>query len=64
MRHLDDIEQRHRRDRWTDAFFIFAAAVLTAISIGSVGGLGARSAEPTWSVTVIESNLEIGPPAR
>jgi hypothetical protein len=62
MRHLDNIQLRHRRDRWTDALFILAAAVLTAISIGSVAV--PKSPERPWSVMVIESNLEIGTPGR
>ena len=36
MSNLNEIKQRHGRDRWKDAVFIAAAVLLTAVSIGSV----------------------------
>lgn len=62
MGNLNEIAHRHGRDRWKDALFIIAAVLLTAVSIGSVTSKAAgKPAEvPTGSVTVIESNLEIG----
>ena len=57
----DTIAHRHGRDRWKDAVFIGAALLLTALSIGSVTSKAAgKSTEHQWSVTVVESNLEIG----
>ncbi len=75
MGNLTDIARRHLRDRWRDALFIGAAVLLTALSIGSVtskaagrGGDGVsastttfgKDADHEWSITVIQSNLEIG----
>jgi len=57
MSHLIEIEERHRPDRWRDAIFIVGALLLTALSIGS---LTTKAAGPAWTVTVIESGLEIG----
>ena len=36
MSNLNDIEQRHKPDRWRDALFIGAAVLLTALALGSV----------------------------
>lgn len=57
MSHLAQIEERHRPDHWRDIIFIVGALLLTALSIGS---LTTKAAGPVWSVTVIESGLEIG----
>ena len=57
MSHLIQIEERHRSDRWRDTIFIVGALLLTALSIGS---LTTKAAGPVWTVTVIESGLEIG----
>ena len=57
MSHLTQIEERHRPDRWRDMIFIVGALLLTALSIGS---LTTKAAGPAWTVTVIESGLEIG----
>jgi len=57
---LKTIEQRHGRDGWKDALFIGVAVLLTALSIGAVTSKAAgKPTEHKWSVTVIESNLEI-----
>jgi hypothetical protein len=56
MSHLNQIEERHRPDRRRDIMFIVGALLLTALSIGS---LTTKAAGPAWSVTVIESGLEI-----
>jgi hypothetical protein len=66
MSHLTWIAERHRPDRWRDVIFIVGALLLTALSIGSLtsGSLTSKAAGPVverpWSVTVIESGLEIG----
>ena len=61
MGNLNEIPQRHRRDRWKDAVFVFAAVLLTALSIASVTSKAAgKPHQPQGKVTVIESNLEIG----
>jgi len=57
MSHLTQIEERHRPDRRRDMIFIVGALLLTALSIGS---LTTKAAGPAWTVTVIESSLEIG----
>ncbi len=64
MSNLADITRRHRGDRWRDALFVslgVAATVLvTALSIGSATSKAAgKEPDRPWSVTVIESNLEI-----
>lgn len=62
MSHLNRIAARHRPDRWTDTLFIMAAVLLAALSIGS---LTSKAAGPppdhAWTLTVLESNLEVGP---
>ena len=58
MSHLTQIEERHRPDRWRDMIFIVGALLLTALSVGSLTTKAA--AGPAWTVTVIESGLEIG----
>lgn len=63
MSNLNEIKQRHGRDRWKDAVFIAAAVLLTALSIGSVTSKAAgKPHEHQWKVTVIDpaNNLEIG----
>lgn len=59
MSTLKEIAHRHGRDRWKDALFIGAALLLTALSIGSVTSKAAGSNTTKWTVTVVESNLEI-----
>ena len=60
MTRLNEIEERHRPDRWTDIIFIVGALLLTALSIGS---LTTKAAGPVgdrpWTLTVLESNLEV-----
>lgn len=61
MSYLARIEDRHRPDRWRDTIFIVGALLLTALSIGSLTSKAAgRVVQRTWTVTVIESGLEIG----
>jgi hypothetical protein len=61
MSNLNEIANRHGRDRWKDALFIAAAVLLTALSLGSLTSKAAgKPHENEWKVTVIESNLEIG----
>ena len=57
MSHLNQIAARHRPDLWTDILFIVGAVLLTALSIGSITS---KAAGPVWTVTVLESNLEVG----
>jgi len=62
MSYLAQIEERHRPDHWRDMIFIVGALLLTALSVGSLTSQAAgRAAEHPWSVTVIESGLEIVP---
>jgi len=56
MTYLHEIEERHRPDRWTDIIFIVGAVLLTALSIGS---LTSKAAGPVWTLTVLESGLEV-----
>jgi hypothetical protein len=64
MSNLNEIKQRHGRDRWKDAVFIAAAVLLTAVSIGSVTskGTAGKPTDRTWSVKVVDpaSHIEIG----
>lgn len=61
MSNLTRIEERHRPDRWRDMIFIVGALLLVALSIGSLTSKAAgRVAERAWTVTVVESGLEIG----
>lgn len=61
MGNLNEIAHRHGRDRWKDALFVLAAVLLIAVSIGAVTSKAAgKPTEFKGSVTVIESNLEIG----
>jgi hypothetical protein len=61
MSNLNEIQNRHGRDRWKDAIFILAAVLLTAVSIGAVTSQAAgKGPERRGTVTVIESDLEIG----
>jgi len=60
MRNLTEIEHRHGLDRWKDAGFIVAAAMLIALSVGSVSSKAAgKPIKHTWEVTVIESPFEV-----
>lgn len=60
MSNLQRIEQRHRPDVWRDIIFIAGAALLTALSVGSLTSKAAGAVhEHQWTLTVIESNLEV-----
>lgn len=62
MSNLQRIEQRHRRDRWRDIAFVATAILLTALAIGAFTTKAAGSvAEHKWSLTVLESEVEVGP---
>ena len=61
MSHLNRIATRHRPDRWTDIIFIMTAVLLAALSIGSLTSKAAGPVpEHEWTLTVFESNLEVG----
>ena len=61
MSNLQLIEQRHRPDRWRDIIFVLGAALLAALSIGSLTTKAAGSVSVRqWTLTVLESNLEVG----
>ncbi len=56
MDNLNEITERHGRDRWKDAVFITLAVLLAAISIGSVTTkVAGHPSERQWSVTVVEN---------
>lgn len=60
MSNLQQIEKRHRPDRWRDILFVAAALLLTALSIGSLTSKAVGSvAEHTWTLTVLESNVAV-----
>ena len=64
MGNLNEIKERHGRDRLKDAGFIAAALLLTALAIGSVtskaaGKPGQSQFAGRDHVTVFESGLEI-----
>ena len=55
MGDLNEIKNRHGRDRIKDALFICAALVLTAVSIGSVTSKAAgKPRDHHWSVKVVD----------
>ena len=61
MSNLQRIEQRHRPDGWRDIIFVLGAALLAALSIGSLTSKAVGSVSTHhWTLTVLESNLEIG----
>jgi hypothetical protein len=60
MSNLHLIAQRHRPDRWSDMIFLAGAVLLTVLSIGSLTSRAVGSVtEHHWTVTVLESNLEV-----
>ena len=60
MRTLQQIEQRHRPDRWRDVIFVAAAVLLTALSIGALTSKAAGSVtQRQWTLTVLEGNVEV-----
>lgn len=63
MSNLNQITDRHSKDRVKDVLFILTAVLLTALSIGSVTSQAEGKPHEhhlQGKVTVIESNLEIG----
>jgi hypothetical protein len=56
---MNQIENRHKRDSWRDVMFIGAAVLLIALSIGAVSKVSGKPFEKQWTVTVVESNLEV-----
>lgn len=62
MSNLQRIEQRHRPDTWRDIIFIAGAALLAALSVGSLTSKAAGAVhERQWAVTVLESAVEVAP---
>jgi hypothetical protein len=60
MSNLQSIAQRHRPDVWRDMIFIAGAALLTALSVGSLTSRDAGAVhEHQWTLTVIEGTLEV-----
>jgi hypothetical protein len=60
MSNLQRIEQRHRTDRRGDLIFLAAAALLAALSIGSLTSKAVGSVHPReWTLVVLESGLEV-----
>jgi hypothetical protein len=58
---LNEIAQRHGKDRWNDALFIGAAVLLTALALGSVTSKATgKPSEIQGKVEVQYSNFEIG----
>ena len=56
MSNLNEIKNRHGRDRWKDMMFIAAAVLLTAISIGAVTKKAAGSVTAhKWEVAMYET---------
>jgi hypothetical protein len=60
MSNLHLIAQRHRPDRWSDMIFLASAVLLTVLSLGVMTSRVVGSVtERQWTVTVLESNLEV-----
>jgi hypothetical protein len=63
MSNLNQIAQRHGRDRWKDMVFIGFAVLLTGLAIGATTSKGVgKPVEHSWSVQVVDpgTNLELG----
>jgi hypothetical protein len=55
MGSLNQIEERHRPDRWRDIGFIALAVLLTALSIGSLTSKAVGSVtQHAWTLTMEE----------
>lgn len=61
MSNLNEIAQRHGWDRWKDAAFVVAAVLMTTLAIGSVTSQAAGKPHNQWTVTVVESGVEVTP---
>jgi hypothetical protein len=60
MSHLNQIANRHGRDRWKDVIFIAAAVLLTALSIGATTSKGVgKPVEHTWTLTVVDPTTQL-----
>ena len=60
MSSLEQIQERHRPDRWRDIIFLAGAALLTALSIGSLTSKAAGTvSQRQWTLTVLESTIEV-----
>ena len=60
MSNLNQIADRHGRDRLKDAIFIAAAVLLTALSIGATTSQAVgKSVEHQWSVQVVDPNTNV-----
>jgi hypothetical protein len=58
---LNEIAERHVKDRWKDALFIAAAVLLTALALGAVTSKATgKPSEIQGKVEVRYSNFEIG----
>ncbi len=65
MSNLNQIENRHRPDRWRDIIFIAGAVLLTALSIGSLTSKAAGSVtQHAWSLSVAEQPWLLNEAAR
>lgn len=60
MSNLDQIAERHSRDRWKDLLFIAAAGLLTALVLGATTSKGVgKPTEHAWSLTVVDPETQI-----
>ena len=56
MSNLNEIEERHKPDRWKDALFIGAAVLLTALALGSVTTKAqGHMTRHQWDLSVVEN---------
>ena len=55
MSNLNEIEKRHKPDRWKDPVFIGVAVLLTALALGSVTSLASgHMTRHQWQLTVVD----------
>jgi hypothetical protein len=60
MSNLRRIELRHRPDAWRDIIFIAGAALLAALSVGSLTSKATGPVhERQWTLTVVEGDIEV-----
>ena len=60
MSHLDQITERHGRDRWKDLLFIGAAVLLAALAFGATTSKGVgKPTEHAWSIIVVDPETQL-----
>ena len=59
MSHLEQIRQRHARDRWNDLGFLTTMLLLMALAlIATTSMIAGTPAHHPWSVTVVDPGTQ------